>query len=129
VVANFLGIFAVLVFLALNGHLALIEAIITSFATVPIEPAASITSDLGRIPALGAQLFAIGLHLALPVLAAMLATNLALGVLTRSAPQLNLFSIGFPITLLVGLATLALALPAVTTALERYLAAGLTVLK
>jgi flagellar biosynthetic protein FliR len=55
--------------------------------------------------------FSVGLQLALPIIAALLITNLALGILTRAAPQLNLFGIGFPITLGVGLLVLNLVLP------------------
>ena len=59
----------------------------------------------------GGRIFSAGLQLALPIIAALLITNVALGILTRAAPQLNLFGIGFPITLGVGLLTISLAMP------------------
>ena len=62
---------------------------------------------------------------ALPVIAAMLLANLALGVLTRTAPQLNLFAVGFPVTLATGLAMLALAMPFLVPAMEQALLRGL----
>jgi len=64
------------------------------------------------------------LRLALPLIGAMLITNLALGILTRSAPQLNIFAIGFPITLVVGFATLMLTLPYLAPLLETFMQAG-----
>ena len=59
----------------------------------------------------GSTIFGLALHMALPVIAALLVTNVALGVMTRAAPQLNLFSIGFPITIAVGLVILVASLP------------------
>lgn len=59
----------------------------------------------------GGKIFSSGLQLALPIVAALLVTNVALGILTRAAPQLNIFGIGFPVTLGVGFLTLSLALP------------------
>jgi flagellar biosynthetic protein FliR len=71
-------------------------------------------------------MFAAGLTLALPVVAALLITNLALGVLTRTAPQLNVFAVGFPITLLLGFFMLALVLPYLTAPLEHLLTSGVS---
>jgi flagellar biosynthetic protein FliR len=59
----------------------------------------------------GAKLFSIALQLSLPIVATLLITNLALGILTRSSPQLNIFGIGFPLTLLVGFLVIMLMLP------------------
>jgi flagellar biosynthetic protein FliR len=59
----------------------------------------------------GSKIFTAGLQLSLPIVAALLITNVALGILTRAAPQLNLFGIGFPITLGVGFLTLTMTLP------------------
>ncbi|MCZ7563141.1 MAG: flagellar biosynthetic protein FliR [Burkholderiales bacterium] len=126
VMGSFLGFFATLVFLAIDGHLLLVDALVRSFAAFPVATGGLAIGEASRIAALGATLFTIGLHLALPVLAAMLVTNLALGVLTRSAPQLNLFSVGFPAALLVGFAALTLSLPSITAAMERYLLAGVS---
>ena len=86
---------------------------------------------MGSIPAFsqrqswGGEIFAAGLLLALPLLAALLTTNLALGILTRAAPQLNIFSVGFPLTLAMGLLVLGLALPHFAPVLERMIQDGL----
>ena len=106
-----LGLLASLVFLSIDGHLFLVQALAESFRLAPIGPEALWGARWTGLVAWGGELFRIGLHLALPVLAAMLAVNIALGVLTRAAPQLNLFSIGFPVSLIAGLAMLALLLP------------------
>ena len=65
----------------------------------------------GELALWGAKIFSAGLQLSLPIVAALLITNVALGILTRAAPQLNLFGIGFPITLGVGFLTLTMTLP------------------
>jgi flagellar biosynthetic protein FliR len=125
-VGSFLGLLATLMFLSINGHLAMIAAIVDSFTAVPIAPTLEGGLELPRLAAWGGELFRLGLQLSLPVLATMLLVNLALGVLARAAPQLNVFAVGFPITLVVGFTVLAAALPyfgpALTVALERGLA-------
>jgi flagellar biosynthetic protein FliR len=60
---------------------------------------------------LGGKIFSIGLQLSLPIVTALLITNIALGVLTKAAPQLNIFGIGFPITMAVGLGMMFVSLP------------------
>ena len=78
-----------------------------------IPPATALTDWLVRVdPAgLGASLFGLGLTIALPFMALLLFTNLMLGIVSRFAPQLNIFAIGFPVTIGAGLALLALGLP------------------
>jgi flagellar biosynthetic protein FliR len=63
--------------------------------------------------------------LSLPLIATLLVVNAALAVLTRSAPQLNIFAIGFPITIIVGFAALMLALPYCVPALEQLFESGI----
>lgn len=121
-IGSFLGMLGGLIFLALNGHLMMIAAVTESFYSLPLAPGGSLSLDWHALALQGATVFSIGLHLALPVLATLLLTNLALGVLTRAAPQLNLFSVGFPLTLLVGVAALAFAMPYMEPLMERYLA-------
>jgi flagellar biosynthetic protein FliR len=122
---SFLGLLAILVFFAIDGHLMLVAALAESFRLVPVRPAPLAGDTLAGLAGTGSALFRVGLHLALPVLTAMLACNLALGVLMRAAPQLNLFAVGFPITLVVGFVMLALLLPVLAGPLERALLAGL----
>lgn len=102
VVADFFAALATLLFLAVNGHLLLLAALGHSFAALPISAAPLASAGLAQLVQLGAVIFATGLHLALPVIGILLLTNLAIGVLTRAAPQLNLLAVGFPLTLLAG---------------------------
>ncbi len=126
VVAELMSLLAVLFFLALNGHLLVISTLAQSFAQLPIGTGLFGPTAAYNLVSWGAQIFGAGLMLALPVVAALLITNLALGVLTRAAPQLNIFAVGFPITLMLGFAMLALALPHLTMPLENLLTSGVS---
>jgi flagellar biosynthetic protein FliR len=77
------------------------------------------------VAAWGGSIFAYGLQISLPLLAALLTANVALGILTRAAPQLNLFAIGFPITLAIGFFVLALLMPYLVPLLDRFVHEGL----
>jgi len=110
VVGQFLGIIAGLTFLALDGHLYLLAGLAESFQTLPITTTPISGSAFHTLALWGGGIFAFALQLSLPVLAVLLVTNLAMGILSRSAPQVNLFAIGFPITLTVGFVILALTM-------------------
>jgi flagellar biosynthetic protein FliR len=125
VLARFFNILAVLVFVAVNGHLLLLGILVESFQTLPISPQPVAAAGFHNVAAFGSTVFAVGLQLALPLIAILLMTNLALGILTRSAPQLNIFAIGFPITLGVGLIVLDFSLPYFATQFERMIQHGL----
>jgi flagellar biosynthetic protein FliR len=110
-ISQFLALLATLAFLAANVHLVLLQALAESFITLPISATPLSLGAPLEMARWGGKVFSVGLQLALPIIAALLVTNLALGILTRAAPQLNLFGIGFPITLGVGLLVLNLLLP------------------
>jgi len=110
-ISQFLVWMATLSVLATNAHLVLIEALAESFYTLPIAAISFRNDGFWDLALWGSKVFSAGLQLALPIVAALLITNVALGILTRAAPQLNLFGIGFPITLGVGFLTLMMALP------------------
>lgn len=109
--ASFLGLLAALAFLAINGHLLLLGALTESFTVLPVSPQALPGSGMLAVANAGSIIFNYGVLIALPLIAMLLMTNLALAILTRSAPQLNIFAIGFPITLGVGLIAFDLSLP------------------
>jgi flagellar biosynthetic protein FliR len=124
VVARWVGMIAALAFLAMNGHLLMLSALAESFRTLPVGgmmPA----SGFREVALWGGIIFTYGLQIALPLLAALLTTNIALGILTRAAPQLNLFAIGFPITLAIGFFVLALSMPHFIPLLDRLTQEGL----
>ncbi len=124
VIAQFLGIIASLAFLSMNGHLYMLSALAESFHVFPISSSVPSASAMNILLAWGGSIFAYALQLSLPLIAALMLTNLALGILTRSAPQLNIFAIGFPITLAVGFATLLLTLPYLAPLMENFTQAG-----
>src|SRR5450631_4648785 len=95
-------IFGTLTYLAINGHLMLLGALAESFHSLPIGAAHVDKNFLISVVLWGARVFDTGLLIALPAVIALVIVNLALGVITRAAPQLNLFGIGFTITLLSG---------------------------
>ena len=126
-VGSFLAMIASLVLLAINGHLMMIASLVESFQAIPIAARPEHGLGLPRLISLGGEIFRIGLHLSLPVLATLLALNITMGVLTRAAPQLNVFSVGFPITLLGGLLLLSFSLPFVGIAIERSIVESLSI--
>jgi flagellar biosynthetic protein FliR len=128
IVGSFLSLVLMLLFLALNGHLALIAAMVDSFTVMPIGPNGWRALDAMKLVEAGTGLFATGLAISLPVVGALLLVNLTLGVLTRTAPQLNLFAVGFPVTLSVGIVMLLLAMPFAIPALQQALERGMALL-
>ncbi len=125
-VASFMSLLALLMFVAIDGHLLLIYALAESFRLFPVAAGDfALPLTFERIVRFGAEMFAIGLAIALPFLAVMLLTNVVLGVLARIAPQLNIFAVGFPLTLLVGLAVLFILLPYIEAPLRAALERGI----
>jgi len=111
VVALWEQLLAFLVFLVLDVHHLLIRALLESFRVVPPGGAGVAAVGFRPVIALGGELFAIGVRIAAPVLVALLLTNTALGVLARTIPQLNVFVVGFPVNVGVGLMILGASLP------------------
>ncbi|HMN44419.1 MAG TPA: flagellar biosynthetic protein FliR [Povalibacter sp.] len=106
-------ILVTLTFLALNGHLRLIELLAQSFTTLPSGAQGLGSEQLWNVVAWGSQLFSGAVMVALPGMTALLVVNLAFGVMSRAAPSLNLFAVGFPISLIFGLIIIYIGLPAV----------------
>jgi flagellar biosynthetic protein FliR len=111
VLASYMNIFAMLVFLVLDGHLQMISALIATFQSVPISSDMLGAAGWNSLVTWGGTIFSAGLLLSLPVVAALLITNLALGILNRAAPQIGVFQIGFPLTMLTGMLLLQLMVP------------------
>lgn len=102
VVSQLFVILTTLLFLAMNGHLLMIEVMIDSFSQVPIGADFNFDNSLWQVANYASWMFANALLLALPAVTALLIVNLAFGVMTRAAPQLNIFSLGFPTSLILG---------------------------
>lgn len=110
-IARFFGQMTALLFVVMNGHLMVLMAITKSFDAFPVGQ--NFLDALGqmRLYNLGADLFASALWIALPMISMLMFVNLALGIISRVAPQMNIFAVGFPITLVVGLVGIAFTLP------------------
>jgi flagellar biosynthetic protein FliR len=112
VVGQFYTLIATLTFLALDGHLAIVQALVDGFTTLPVGIEGLGAEGYWQLVNWGSALFRGALMVALPGLTALLIVNLAFGVVSRAAPSLNLFAIGFPVTLIGGLLIMLFGLPA-----------------
>lgn len=124
-ISQFLVMLATLMFLTVNGHLVLLAALAESFVSLPISASPISGGGFQQLAAWGGEIFRSGLQIALPVIAALLLTNVALGILTRAAPQLNIFGIGFPVTLGVGLLVIGMVLPYLATPFQNMFLRGI----
>jgi flagellar biosynthetic protein FliR len=111
VLARFLDMLAMLLFLTFNGHLWLISLLVDSFHTLPIGGEPLNANAFMALVKSGGLIFLNGMMLALPLIVLLLMVNLVLGLLNRVSPQLSIFAIGFPITLSVGILTISLLMP------------------
>ena len=124
-VSRFFGVTVSWLFMVANGHLLVVMAVVRSFHAFPVssEPFAFLT--VTRPQTWASEIFQQGLWIALPMIAMLLFTNLVLGVISRVAPQMNIYAIGFPVTVSIGLIGLLLTLPMMeipfTITLERML--------
>jgi flagellar biosynthetic protein FliR len=112
VVGQFYTLIATLTFLALDGHLAIVQALVDGFTSLPVGIEGLGAEGYWQLVNWGSALFRGALMVALPGLTALLIVNLAFGVVSRAAPSLNLFAIGFPVTLIGGLLVMLFGLPA-----------------
>lgn len=110
-VARFFGYLALLFFVLIDGHLLLLMAVLKSLEHFPLDGNFLQSLAQMRLYEGGAALFSSALWLALPMIALLLFVNLALGIISRVAPQMNIYAVGFPVTLTVGLLGLAATLP------------------
>ncbi|KTD12158.1 flagellar biosynthetic protein FliR [Legionella jamestowniensis] len=114
-----------LLFLSLNGHLAVLNALLSSFREMPIGQVDISLSVLGSILTFSGWMFKEAVLVALPAILALLIVNLAFGVMTRIAPQLNIFSMGFPLTLLMGMVIIHISLPGVSSQIADSIEQGM----
>ena len=103
VLSQFHLMLVTLLFVSMNGHLAMIEILTESFYTLPVGGGFFSRNALWSLVGWGSWMFASALLMALPAVASLLIINFSMGVVTRAAPQLNIFAIGFPFMLVIGL--------------------------
>ncbi|WP_047390836.1 MULTISPECIES: flagellar biosynthetic protein FliR [Chitinibacter] len=121
-VAQLLSLLMLLMFLAVNGHLLMLRILLESLIQLPVGQVQLNARGFELLALYGGVIFRTGVLLSLPVLAVLLITNLAIGVMTKAAPQLNVFAIGFPLTLGIGFAALYYSLPLLGPQIETLLA-------
>jgi flagellar biosynthesis protein FliR len=126
---QFYTILATLTFLSLGGHLVLLEILVQGFQSMPVGTEGLGRSSLWTLALWGSHLFIGAVLIALPGMTALLIVNLAFGVVSRAAPTLNLFAVGFPVSLVFGLVILLVGLPAMQQAFVALMTDGLDFLR
>jgi flagellar biosynthesis protein FliR len=127
-VGQFYMILATLVLLAIDGHLVALDILANSFTRFPAGEFVLDALVFWEVGLFSTQMFVTGVLLALPVMTGVLLVNLAFGVMTRAAPQLNIFSIGFPMAMLAGFILMLLSLPVFMPLLDTAFADTFTML-
>lgn len=128
VVAQLFGLFLIMVFLSTDGHLAAIRIVLESYVALPPGTGIDLFALVGAGLVAGGRMFALGLMVMLPVVSVLLLLNIAVGVVTRSAPTLNIFAFGFPLTMTVTVVLLYLTTPGTAAALEGVVREALEIL-
>ncbi len=121
IVSQYFTIIVTLLFLSLNGHLLVIQVVVDSFEYLPVGISFLNRESLRLIFEFGSYIFLAGVLIALPAVTALLLVNIAFGVVTRAAPALNIFAVGFPVTLLAGLVLLSLITPLILPHLQELI--------
>lgn len=124
--SQFYIILVTLLFLSFNGHLMVIQVLVDSFHTLPIGETGIDAQNLWSLVSAGSGMLAGAVWIALPAVASLLLVNLAFGVMTRAAPQLNIFAVGFPMTMILGFAAILFSLPSIVPQLESLMGDGFT---
>lgn len=122
VVSQFYLVAATLLFIVFDGHLVLLELVVESFWVIPFGDYSAI--EFYAVAGLGSWLFTTALLMCISLLTALLLVNLAFGVMSRAAPQLNIFAVGFPLTLTLGMILIYMGLESMLSYFERIAADG-----
>lgn len=125
VLGRFFNIVAMLLFLAMDGHLMMLATVADSFSSLPISGTPLSADGWLWVARAGGTVFSSGLLLALPLVAALLTLNLVMGILNRASPQLSIFAVGFPVTLAGGMLMMLLVMPHMNAYMGRLIEMGL----
>lgn len=106
---------ATLLYLTMNGHLFVIGILVDSFSQIPVSQFDMTTLQVDKFIDLGSFMFSYGLKIALPAVITILITNISFGMMTKAAPQLNIFTLGFSITLIAGVSLIYIGLSFIGT--------------
>lgn len=115
ILGQFANLFAVTLLLSIDAHVGMIDALSASLHFIPVGAAVNGAAGAAAIVSSGTQLFLLGLRFAAPVIVVVMLANLALGVLSRAAPQINILAVAFPIQIGLGLFALFASLPLIAT--------------
>ena len=125
VLSQFFLMMGTLMFLALGGHLMIIQLLVNSFQSLPITGEGIQRDSFWVLISFASQMFIGAAWIALPAMVSILVITLAMGVMTRAAPQLNIFSVGFPVTMLVGFIIIMLVMPTILPRFNMVLLQGM----
>ena len=128
VLGQFFLMLGMLIFLSLDGHLALIGMLADSFELLPIAGVGLTRAAVSELLTWSAQVFIVAMKIALPAITALLIVNLSFGVMSRAAPTLNLFAVGFPVAMLLGFVVIFLSMGSLTENVSRLSSAALEML-
>lgn len=115
VISQFLIVMATLLFVVFNGHLMMIDMVVQSFRILPVSESGLSSQGMWQIVSWASQMFIGGVLVALPAVTALLVVNVSMGIITRAAPQLNIFAVGFPLMILLGFIFLTMTAPSMLT--------------
>lgn len=128
VLSQYYLVLTTLLFLSMNGHLVVFQMLLESFNTLPISSEGIGLEVFWQIATSGSWMFSRALLIALPVLTSLMVVNLAFGVMSRAAPQMNVFSVGFAITLVFGLVIIWFSMSSFLPNYQRFVEEGFNVL-
>jgi flagellar biosynthesis protein FliR len=114
VTSNFYFIISMLIFLSINGHHLLIQALFSSYKMIPLGNASFNQNLMNDIIRVFGDIFIIGFKISAPIIAAILITDVALGVISRTMPQLNVFVVGMPLKIILGVLIIYFSIPVFT---------------
>ena len=121
IMGQFLNILAILLLLSLNGHHTILTALVTSFETIPLGGVVLKAGLMQKMIAITAEVFIIGVKIAAPIMTALFLVTAAMGVLARTVPQMNVFMVGFPVQISVGLGAFLVCMPLFAMLVERLI--------
>lgn len=125
-VARFMVQISMLLFIVINGHLLVLMAVLKSYEAFPVDGSFLQAINQMKIHEMGSAVFSSAFWIALPMIAMLLFVNLVLGIISRVAPQMNIYAVGFPVTLTVGLTGVMATLPLLEQPLLALLQRGIS---
>ena len=129
VLSQFFLVTTMLLFVSMNGHTVMLQIFLDSFIQFPVENSAISSEQLWQLIVSGGWLFSSALLIALPAVTAILIVNFSFGVMTKAAPQLNVFALGFPIAMMFGLLIVWISLADILPQFQRIAAEGLDLMR